>query len=41
LSNPVVGSSKNNILGLVTKSTATVVLFASPPDKPLVYLPPY
>lgn len=40
LSNPVVGSSKNSILGLVSNSTPMEVLFLSPPDTPLIILFP-
>jgi hypothetical protein len=40
LSNPVVGSSKNTILGFVSNSTPIEVLFLSPPETPLIKLFP-
>ena len=36
LSNPVVGSSKKSIEGLVSSSTPIDVLFLSPPETPLI-----
>jgi len=36
LSNPVVGSSRNSIEGLVSNSTPIDVLFLSPPEIPLI-----
>jgi len=40
LSSPVVGSSRNIILGLVSSSTPIDVLFLSPPEIPLINSPP-
>lgn len=39
-SNPLVGSSKNNILGLATSYSPTETLYFCPPEIPLKKLPP-